>query len=54
MPKYIIIGLSVIIITFIIMNYWSKLHSTKKNKIIALIFAIIALGFVVLLTLLIS
>ena len=53
MPKYIMIGLVVVIGTFIIMNYWPKLQDTTRNKIIASIFGIIALGFVVLIALLI-
>ena len=53
MPKYIMIGLVVVIGTFIIMNYWPKLQDTTKNKIIASIFGIIAIGFVVLIALLI-
>jgi len=53
MPKYLIIGLLVVLITFLIMNNWPKLQETTKNKIIASIFAIIAIGFVVLISLLI-
>ena len=53
MPKYIMIGLAVVIGTFVIMNYWPKLQDTTKNKIIASIFGIIGIGFVVLITLLI-
>ena len=53
MPKYLIIGLLVGIITFTIMNYWPKLQETTKNKIITSIFGIIAIGFVVLISLLI-
>ena len=53
MPKYLIIGFLVIIITFLIMNYWPRLQETTKNKIIASIFGIIAIGFVVLISLLI-
>ena len=53
MPKYIMIGLVVVIGTFIIMNYWPKLQDTTRNKIIASIFGIIAIGFVVLIGLLI-
>ena len=53
MPKYIMIGLVVVIGTFIIMNYWPKLQDTTRNKIIASIFGIIAIGFVVLIVLLI-
>ena len=53
MPKYIIIGLIVIIGLFVTMNYWSKLSEKVKNKIIALIFGIIMVGFIVLISLLI-
>jgi len=53
MPKYLLIGLIVVIGTFLIMNYWPKLQETTKNKIIASIFGIIAIGFVVLISLLI-
>tara|TARA_B100001250_G_scaffold206276_1_gene177067 strand:+ start:216 stop:380 length:165 start_codon:yes stop_codon:yes gene_type:complete len=53
MPKYIIIGLLVAIATFIIANYWAKIQEKTKNKIITSIFGIIAIGFVVLITLLI-
>ena len=53
MPKYIMIGLVVVIGTFIIMNYWPKLQDTTRNKIIASIFGIIAIGFVALIALLI-
>ena len=53
MPKYILIGLIVVIGTFIIMNYWPKLQDSTKNKMIASIFGIIAIGFVVLISLLV-
>ena len=53
MPKYLLIGLIVVIGIFLIMNYWPKLQETTKNKIIASIFGIIAIGFVVLISLLI-
>ena len=53
MPKYILIGLIVVIGTFIIMNNWPKLQETTKNKIITSIFGIIAIGFVVLISILI-
>ena len=53
MSKYIILGLIVVIVTFMIMNYWHKLKDTIKNKIIASIFGVIAIGFVVLISLLI-
>ena len=53
MPKYILIGLIVVIGTFMIMSYWPKLKETSKNKIIASIFGVIAIAFVVLISLLI-
>ena len=53
MPKYILIGLIVAVGTFMIMNYWPKLKENTKNRIIASIFGIIAIGFVVLIALLI-
>ena len=53
MPKYILIGLLIVIGTFVIMNYWPKLQEVTKNRIIASIFGIIAIAFVVLITLLI-
>ena len=53
MPKYLIIGLLVVIITFLVINNWPKLKETTKNKIIASIFGIISIGFVTLIALLI-
>ena len=53
MPKYILIGLIVVIGTFVALNYWPKLKETTKNKLIASIFGIITIGFVVLISLLI-
>tara|TARA_B100001175_G_C19016152_1_gene405894 strand:+ start:133 stop:297 length:165 start_codon:yes stop_codon:yes gene_type:complete len=53
MPKYVIIGLIVVIGTFMIMNYWPKLNEKTKNRLIASIFGIIAIGFVILISLLI-
>ena len=53
MPKYVLIGLIVVLGTFLIMNYWPKLQETTKNKIISSIFGLIAIGFVVLISLLI-
>ena len=51
MPKYILIGLLVIIGSFMIMNYWPKLQDNTKNRIVASIFGIIAIGFIVLIAL---
>ena len=53
MPKYIIIGLLVAIGTFLIINYWPKIEEKTKNKIIASIFGIIGIGFIILIVLLI-
>ena len=53
MPKYILIGLTVVVGTFMIMNYWPKLKETTRNRIIASIFGVIAIAFVVLIALLI-
>ena len=53
MPKYVLIGLAIPIILFILMNYWSKISDIAKNRIISIIFAFIAVGFVVLIALLI-
>ncbi len=53
MPKYILIALIIVTGTFMIMNYWPKLQDKTKNKLIASIFGIIAIGFVVLISLLI-
>tara|TARA_B100000427_G_scaffold277929_1_gene247449 strand:+ start:317 stop:481 length:165 start_codon:yes stop_codon:yes gene_type:complete len=53
MPKYILIGLIVIIGTFMIMNYWPSLKEKTRNKIIASIFGLIMLGFIVAIVLLI-
>ena len=53
MPKYILIGLLVVIGSFMIMNYWPKFKDTTKNRIVASIFGIIAIGFIVLIALLI-
>ncbi len=53
MPKYAIIALIVVIGTFMIMSYWPKIKETTKNKIITSIFGVIAIGFVILISLLI-
>jgi len=52
MAKYMLIGLGVVVIVFLTMNYWSKLSDKIKNKTIASIFGIIAIAFVVVLGLL--
>ena len=53
MPKYILLGLIVVIGAFMIINYWPEIENKTKNKIIASIFGVIGIGFVVLISLLI-
>tara|TARA_Y100001970_G_C14153551_1_gene814155 strand:+ start:1260 stop:1424 length:165 start_codon:yes stop_codon:yes gene_type:complete len=53
MPKYLIIALIVVVGTFFIMNNWPKLQEITKNRIIASIFGLIGLGFIILISLLI-
>ena len=53
MPKYVILGLAIPVVLFLAMHYWSKFNDKTKNRIIALIFGIIALAFVILISLLI-
>tara|TARA_B100001123_G_scaffold362626_1_gene419897 strand:- start:351 stop:515 length:165 start_codon:yes stop_codon:yes gene_type:complete len=54
MPKYLLIGLGVTLILFFTMHLWSKMSDKAKNKAIASIFGVIAIGFVALLILLIN
>ena len=53
MPKYVIIGLAIPILLFIIMHFWGKFNDKTKNRIVALVFGVIAVAFVVLISLLI-
>ena len=52
MPKYILIGLLVVIGTFMIMNYWPKLKDQTKNRILMLIFGLFFISIFILLILL--
>ncbi len=52
MPKYILIGLLVVIGTFMMMNYWPKLKEQTKNRILMLIFGVFFISIFVLLILL--
>ena len=52
MPKYILIGLIVVIGTFMIMNYWPKLKEQTKNRILMVIFGVFFVSIFVLLALL--
>ena len=49
MPKYVLIGLIVVIGTFLIMNYWPKLKEQTKNRILMIIFGIFFISIFVLL-----
>ncbi len=53
MPKYVIIGLIVVVGTFMIMNYWPKLKEQTKTRVLMVIFGIFFLSIFVLLYLLI-
>ena len=52
MPKYILIGLLVVVGTFMIMNYWPKLKEQTKNRILMVIFGVFFVSIFVLLALL--
>ena len=52
MPKYIIIGLVVVIGTFMVMNYWPKLKEQTKNRILMVIFGVFFVSIFLLLALL--
>ena len=52
MPKYILIGLFVVIGTFIIMNYWPRIKEQTKNRILMLIFGVFFISIFILLILL--
>ena len=52
MPKYILIGLIVVIGTFLIMNYWPKLRDQTKNRLLMVIFGVFFLSIFALLLLL--
>ena len=52
MPKYVLIGVMVIVGTFLIMNYWPKLKDQAKNRILMVIFGIFFISIFVLLFLL--
>ncbi len=52
MPKYVLIGIVVIAVTFLIMNYWPKLKEQTKSRILMVIFGIFLISIFVLLFLL--
>tara|TARA_B100002051_G_C16350178_1_gene445975 strand:+ start:225 stop:389 length:165 start_codon:yes stop_codon:yes gene_type:complete len=53
MPKYVLIGIAVIVGTFLIMNYWPKLKEQTKSRILMVIFGIFFISIFILLFLLI-
>ena len=52
MPKYLLIGLGVMIILFLSMHYWGKLTDQGKNRVLMLIFGVFFISIFVLLYLL--
>ena len=38
MPKYVIIGLAIPVLLFIIMHFWGKFNEKTKNRIVALFY----------------
>ena len=52
MPKYVLIGLIVVIGTFLIMNYWPKLKNQTKTRILMCIFGLFLISIFILLFLL--
>jgi len=54
MPKYVIIGLAIPIILFILMNYWGKISDLTKNRILMVIFGIFFISIFILLFLLMN
>ena len=54
MPKYVIIGLAIPIVLFILMNYWGKISDLTKNRILMVIFGIFFISIFVLLFLLMN
>ncbi len=54
MPKYLLIGLGVILILFVSMHYWGKLTNQGKNRVLMLIFGGFLISIFVLLFLLMT
>tara|TARA_B100000530_G_C15717826_1_gene392635 strand:- start:487 stop:651 length:165 start_codon:yes stop_codon:yes gene_type:complete len=54
MLKYIILGLSVPIIAFLVMYKWEKLESKNKNRTLTVVAAVIVVGIVILVALLLD
>ena len=54
MIKYIILGLSVPIIAFLVMYNWEKLESKNKNRTLTAVAAVTVVGIVLLVALLLD
>ena len=54
MPKYILLGLSVPIIVFLTMYFWSKLSEKSKTRLIIIVSGVIIIGFILILTLVLT
>tara|TARA_A100001011_G_C14162743_1_gene778997 strand:- start:925 stop:1089 length:165 start_codon:yes stop_codon:yes gene_type:complete len=54
MIKYIILGLSVPIIAFLVMYNWEKLESKNKNRTLTTAAAVFAAGIILLIILLVD
>ena len=54
MPKYILLGLGVPLIIFFSMHLWSKLSEQSKTRIIIILSGILIIGFILVLTLLLT
>ncbi len=54
MPKYILLGLGVPLIIFFAMYLWSKLSEQSKTRIIIIVSAFFIIGFILILTLLLT
>ena len=52
MPKYILIGLGVMLILFVSMHFWGKLTNQGKNRVLMLVFGGFLISIFVLLYLL--
>ena len=54
MPKYILIGLSVMLVLFVSMHYWGKLSVQAKNRALMIVFGFFFISIFVLLFLLMN
>ena len=54
MIKYIILGLSVPIIAFLVMYNWEKLESKNKNRTLSAVTAVLVVGIILLVALLLD